>query len=256
MRLPWCLVWRGDGSFVTSTVGTRLGGGSPGAGVGSSVFPRTWGEPMLTDGHFFSLSVGWLVGWCQKWPLSSATDEHGWTELYPGKRGMVRAGGSASRIIGDRGVTDPGGGKRVLGGRQPSCQQQVGDARGSPWTPDVQAFSALGSHSSTNAGRRERPVSDNDGDVADGGTAKLLISDPEIGDPTQGMWPAGAGRSSPPKPVVDLSDVREDAVRRPLSVEAPEFFRSVGPTDVGDDWIRGLWPQSILPDYLYRWWLG
>ena len=58
--------------------------------------PGTWGEPMLRDGHFFSLSVGWLVGWCQKWPLPSGTDERGWTELYSGKRGMVRAGGSAS----------------------------------------------------------------------------------------------------------------------------------------------------------------
>ena len=29
---------------------------------------------------------------------------------------MVRVGGSASRIIGDRGVTDPGGGKRTRGG--------------------------------------------------------------------------------------------------------------------------------------------
>ena len=38
----------------------------PGEGVGSSVFlmwtPGTWGEPMLTDGHFFSLLAGWLVG--------------------------------------------------------------------------------------------------------------------------------------------------------------------------------------------------
>ena len=28
----------------------------------------------------------------------------------PQERGMVRAGGSASRIIGDQGTTDPGGG--------------------------------------------------------------------------------------------------------------------------------------------------
>ena len=97
-----------------------------------SCSPGTWGEPMLTDGHFFSLSVGWLVGRCQKWPLSGDTDECGWTELYSGKRGMVRVGGSASQIIGDRGATDPGGGKRVLGGRQPAWQQPVGGARRSP----------------------------------------------------------------------------------------------------------------------------
>ena len=96
---------RGDGSFVTSTVGARLGSGSPGAGVGSIVFllwsPGTWGEPMLMDGHFFSLSLGWLVGWCHKWPLPSGTDERGWTELFSGKRGMVWAGGSpgSSEIV-------------------------------------------------------------------------------------------------------------------------------------------------------------
>ena len=63
----------------------------------------------------------------------------------------------------------------------------------------------------------------NSGDVADGGTAKLPISTSEMGDPTQGMRSAGAGRSSPPKPVVDLSDVRGNSIGRPLSVEAPEF---------------------------------
>ena len=33
---------------------------------------------------------------------------------------MVRAGGSASRIIGDCGVTDPGGGKGTRGGGTPA----------------------------------------------------------------------------------------------------------------------------------------
>ena len=67
-----------------------------------------------------------------------------------------------------------------------------------PWIsldPDAQAFPALWSHSTTDAGRRERP--DNGRDVADGGTAKLPISTSEMGDPTRGMRPAGAGRSSP-----------------------------------------------------------
>ena len=125
---------KGGGSVISSAVGTCLGSGPPGAGVGSSVFlmwtPGTWGEPMLMDGHLFSLSVGWLVGRCEEWPLSGDTDERGWTELYSGKRGKARAGGSASRIIVDRGATDPGGGKRVLGGRKPAWQQPVG---GRPW---------------------------------------------------------------------------------------------------------------------------
>ena len=82
-------------------------------------------------------------------------DEYGWTELYAGKRGMVRAGGSASRIIGDRSATDPGEGGGTDsggGGRPPAWQQPLGDARGYPWTSDVQAFPALGSHPPTQAG--------------------------------------------------------------------------------------------------------
>ena len=47
------------------------------------------------------------------------------------------------------------------------------------------------------------------------------------------MRPAGAGRSSPPKPVVDLSDVRENSVGRPLSVEAPEFCPVLDPRTRG-----------------------
>ena len=47
------------------------------------------------------------------------------------------------------------------------------------------------------------------------------------------MRPAGAGRSSLPKPVVDLSEVRENAVGRHLSVEAPEF------SPVLDPWTWG-----------------
>ena len=120
-------------------------------------------------------------------------------------------------------TTNPGGGKWGLGGRRPAWKQPVGGISGSPGTPSVQAFPALGSHSSLNAGRRECPGSENDGDVADGRRAELPISTPEMGDPTRGMRPAGASRSSPPKPVVDLSDVGQQAVGRPLSVEAPEF---------------------------------
>ena len=104
-----------------------------------------------------------------------------------------------------------------------------GGARGSPLTPVVQALTALGSHFSTKAGQRERPVLDNDGDVADGGTPKLPISTLEMCDPSRGMRPAGTGRSLPPKPVVDLSDVREQAVGRPLSAEAPEFSPALVP---------------------------
>ena len=40
--------------------------------------------------------------------------------------------------------------------------------------------------------------------------------------PTRGMRLAGAGSSSPLQPVVALSNMRENALARPLSVEAPD----------------------------------
>ena len=87
----------------------------PGKGVDKSVFlvwtPGTWGEQMFTDGHFFSISATRMVGGCEKWPISGVTDGRDWIEIYSGKRGMVRAGGSASRTIRDRRATEPGGGR-------------------------------------------------------------------------------------------------------------------------------------------------
>ena len=52
-----------------------------------------------------------------------------------------------------------------------------------------------------------------------------------MGDPTRGMWPAGAGRSSPPKPGVDLVKCEAAGCRHgPLATESPEFSpASVGP---------------------------
>ena len=238
------------------------------------VYPpvRGWDRVCFSCGHqghgvsrmdtsFPFLLAGWSVGVRNGRYRATRTSVDG-QNYTPGKGGWSGREGSASRIIGDRGATDPGRGKRVLGGRQPAWQQPVGGARGSHWTPDVQAFPALGSHSTTDAGWRERPFSDNGGDVADGGTAKLPISTSEMGDPTRGMRPAGAGRSSPLKPVVDLSDVRGNAVGRPLSVEAPEFSPALGPRtrgmagSVALSSVAGIMARSILPDYLFRWWLG
>ena len=59
---------------------------------------------------------------------------------------MVRAGGSASRIIEDHGTTDPGGG--VSGSRrgQPAWQLPVGRGLGSGWASNTQTFPPLRSH--------------------------------------------------------------------------------------------------------------
>ena len=119
-------------------------------------------------------------------------------------------GGSASRIIGDRSATDPpgggGGGGASSGGgggeRQPAWQQPVGCVHGSRWTPNVQGFPALGSHSPTDDGRCKCPFPDDSGDVSASDTSKVPISPLEMGrgpvvphgrkvcEPKRGMRPA------------------------------------------------------------------
>ena len=54
-----------------------------------------------------------------------------------------------------------------------------------------------------------------------------------MGNPTWGMRPAGAGGSLPPKPVVDLSDVRENALGRPTFGRGTGVFSSAGPRTRG-----------------------
>ena len=77
------------------------------------------------------------------------------------------------------------------------------------------------------------------------GIARLSVSSPEMGDPTRGMRPTGAGSSAPLQPVVALSNMREKALARPLSVEAPEFSPALDPQ------TREIrvhpWPSSTLP---------
>ena len=160
----------------------------------------------------------------------------GWTELYSGKRGMVRAGGSASRIIGYRSATDPGGGRRGPGGRQPAWQEQVGRVHGSHWTPNTQDFPPAGGYNTTDCKRRERPLPDDMGEVSGSETPRVPISTlgmgggpmasqgRAVGEHRWGMRPAGAGRPSPQKPIVDLSEERGNAAARPLSVGAAKFF--------------------------------
>ena len=57
---------------------------------------------------------------------------------------MVRAGESASRIIGDQGATDPGGGDGGSGRGRLVWQLPVG--LGHSWASSTHAFPSLGSH--------------------------------------------------------------------------------------------------------------
>ena len=68
----------GDGSIISRVAGIWRGKKPLSEGVGEGMFlmwtPGTWGEPMFTSGHFFSISATGVVGGCPKWPISGDTD--------------------------------------------------------------------------------------------------------------------------------------------------------------------------------------
>ena len=115
---------------------------------------------MFTGGHFSVLVAG-LIGGCSGWPISDDTDRQDWNVVNSGKRGwsgregqpcgqlwetrMVRAGGSASRIIGDQGTTDPSGGDGGSRRGQRAWQLPVGRGLGHSWASNTHAFPPLGS---------------------------------------------------------------------------------------------------------------
>ena len=76
----------------------------------------------------------------------------------PGKREMVRAGGSASRIIGDQSLTDPGGGLGRSKRRPLLWQPPVGRGLGSHWASNTQDFPALGSQPKTVRGGGDKDL--------------------------------------------------------------------------------------------------
>ena len=204
-----------------------------------------WGDPMFADGRIFPFSVAGLVGDMrngQYWASRIRGDAQNYT---PGKVGWSgwegQPPGSSEIVVQLTPGGGGGGGERVLGGHQPAWQQPVGCVRESRWTPNVQGFPALGSHSPADDGRRERPVPDDSGDVSANDISKVSTSPLEMGRshvvphgskvcvPQRGMWPAGAVRPSLQKPLVGVLDVRKNAAARPLSAGAAEFSPALGP---------------------------
>ena len=65
---------------------------------------------MLANEYGFSLPTIGLVSKYEQLTIPGYTNRKDNFDGYSGKRGMVRAGGSASRTIGDQSSTDPCGG--------------------------------------------------------------------------------------------------------------------------------------------------
>ena len=106
----------------------------------------------------FSVLVAGLVGGCPRWPISSDTNRRNWNVVYSGKRGMVRAGGSASRIIGDGSTTDPGGGDGGSKRGRPAWQLPAGHGLRPSRTLSMHAFPPLGSHPTDIRGQDNRQL--------------------------------------------------------------------------------------------------
>ena len=133
-------------------------------------------------------------------------------------------------------MTDSGGGGRVPGGCQPTWREPVGCGHGSRWTPDPQAFLPLEGNSTTDFGRHEHSLPEDIGGRRGSETPRMPISavgmgggpvasqKHAVGAQRCEMRPAGAGRLSSPKSLVDISEVRGNAATRPLSVGAAEFL--------------------------------
>ena len=68
----------GQGTVISRVAGDWRGKRPLGEEVGEGVFlvwtPGTWGEPMFTGGHFFSIFTTGVVGGGPKWPISGDTD--------------------------------------------------------------------------------------------------------------------------------------------------------------------------------------
>ena len=162
------------------------------------------------------------------------------------------------RTIGDRGATDPGGGVVGSRGRQPAWPLPVGRGLGLHWTSSEQAFPPLGSHSTTDRGRNERNLRDctegvlRSGDPMvpvstverDGGSLPVVPQVSGARGHGRGMRPAGRSRPIPQSKIKDLTDKRENAAVRPLSVEAEEFSLGTGTrnrvSDGGGDFLPPL----------------
>ena len=113
--------------------------------------------------------------------MPSFTDTQSLTELSAGKRGMIRAEGSAARTIDNSDTPDPGGEKCASGGRPPAWRQPKGGTHRVRWTPNAQGFPALGSLTPAEEKRRNRSVPDSSKMVVARNTTIEPISPSELG---------------------------------------------------------------------------
>ena len=138
---------------------------------------------------------------------------------------MVRAGGSASRTIGDQGSTDPGGGFRRTNQRTPPPpprQMPAGRNKGRHWAADTQEFPVLGTPPN-----KVRKTTESDC-LAGPSTAdmdRLPTASPTPAFRKSGgeMRPAQEIRPTPHKNVIERTRGVTKTIATPLSATAENF---------------------------------
>ena len=115
---------------------------------------------MLANEYSFSLPTIGLVSKYEQWTIPGYTNRKDNVDGFSGKRGMVRAGGSASRTIGDQSSTDPGGGfRRRTKQRTPQWQMPAGRNKGRHWAANnSQSWERRRIKSGIQRNRTVRPV--------------------------------------------------------------------------------------------------
>ena len=188
---------------------------------------------------------------------------------------MVRAGGSASRIIGDQGITDSGGGDGGSRRGQPAWQLPVRRGLRPSWASSTHAFPPLGSHPTEVCGQdnRQLPVqakvvlgnrNPNCAGLSNRDGQGLIIGGPPVSGARKhgrGMRLAGGDRRFPQKlknGQMKLSAVAEvyssavDDEGAPLVIHASKQQGAV--VEVGSVWpggeCRGLVDGMTVPEPL------
>ena len=174
---------------------------------------------MLANEYGLSLPTIGLVSKYEQWTIPGYTNRKDNIDGFSGKRGMVRAGGSASRTIGDQSSTDPGGGFRQ---RIPQWQMPAGRNKGRHWAADSQEFPALGMPPNKVRNTKESNCS------AGPSTAEMdrlptASPTPVFRKSGRGMRPAQEIRPTPHKDVIERTRGVTETIATPLLASAENF---------------------------------
>ena len=166
-----------------------------------------------------------------------------------GKRGMVRAGGSASRTISNNNTPYPGGGRRLVWNRPKD------DNHGPRWIPDVQGFPVLGSLTPAEKDRRDHAVQncaavvDEDSEVdplcrPEGGGSHQAPLGRLIKTPWWQMRPARNGGSTRRMMPTGRIDTGKKSSSRPMPTPAQAWSEQAG-WKTKSDRPGGIMPTAV-----------